>query len=238
MADLKLFHQNHPLPPQNNDMYGGCSGRVDQHTAAGIWLEGFRQWNEHILSEHTIQQPYTFGHNKEETSMDTTLLKLVDRGIDDDRFASDIAGIVLKELKSLSSSIPMLVAVDEYNAWSKGEFPNFKDFDGLAVTTERASLLRNFGKFVSGTSTMQRGAVMLAEDPFWVDGDRLVQDPSLRDSARVRYPDFDKAEMASFVKHHRSVGWMAAEASAQTLDTLTFLSKRNPRVVSELVQPM
>lgn len=89
--------------------------------------------------------------------MDTTLLKLVDRGIDDDRFASDIAGIVLKELKSLSSSIPMLVAVDEYNAWSKGEFPNFKDFDGLAVTTERASLLRHFGKFVSGTSTMQRG---------------------------------------------------------------------------------
>ena len=64
MADLKLFHQNHLSPP-NNDMYGGCSGRVDQHTAAGIWLEGFRQWNEHILSEHTIQQPYTFGHNKE-----------------------------------------------------------------------------------------------------------------------------------------------------------------------------
>jgi len=214
------------------------TGRVDQHTAAGKWLEGFRQWNEHILSEHTVQHPYTFGGNKEETSMDTTLLKLVDRGIDDDRFASDIVGIVLKELTSLSGTIPMLVAVDEYNAWSKGEFPQFKDFDGVAVTTERASLVRHFSKFVSGTSTMERGAVVLAEDPFWVDGDRLEQDPLLKDSARVRYPDFDKAEMASFVKHHRSVGWMAAEASAQTLETLTFLSKRNPRVLSELVQSM
>ena len=240
-TSTRTWYVPHTLSPSTHSLslsLPPSSGRVDQHTAAGSWLKGFRQWNAHILSEHTVQHPYTFGGNKEETSMDTTLLKLVDRGIDDDRFASDIIGVVLKELTSLSGTIPMLVAVDEYNAWSKGEFPQFKDFDGAVVTTERASLLRHFHKFVSGASIMERGAVVLAEDPFWVDGDRLEQDPLLGVSARVRYPDFDKAEMASFVKHHRSVGWMAAEASTQTLETLTFLSNRNPRVLSELVQSM
>lgn len=216
--------------------------RIDQHTTAGQWLEGFKEWNAGWLGEHTVSAPYVFGATKEQTNMDTTLLKLVERGVDDDRFACDIVGIMFKELGALSAERPLLLAVDQYNTLLHPEFPQFKDFEGVALTPERATLLRAFRKLIApaadGEGAMQHGAMVLAEDPRFVSTDRISADPMLKGSVRVRYPVLDQTELHAFAQHYRAAGWMAANPTTATLETLSYLSNRNPKILSGLMQGM
>jgi hypothetical protein len=65
----------------------------------------------------------------------------------DPSIACDVVGIVLKELRREGLGVPVLVAVDVYNAWMPSVFPKFLDFESRApVTRERASLIRHFLK--------------------------------------------------------------------------------------------
>jgi hypothetical protein len=65
----------------------------------------------------------------------------------DPSIACDVVGIVLKELRREGLGVPVLVAVDVYNAWMPSVFPKFLDFENRApVTRERASLIRHFLK--------------------------------------------------------------------------------------------
>jgi hypothetical protein len=173
------------------------------------------------------------------TALDTTLLKLVDRAIDDDRFATDTVGIVLKELLKLGQSSPLLVGIDAYNAWLSEDFPNFRDFEAAPMTAERAALIRHFNKFVTGAAGGAHvGAVVLVESQLFADEDVLAQDPQLSASTVVGYTNFDQSEFEAYVTQHYKSGWLSGTPRTKTLESLAFLTNRNPHRLAKLLQSM
>ena len=97
-------------------------GRVDMPVDAAEWLANFRKTNEPLLKSlalTTINQ-YTWS-KRDVTEVGTPLLDVIDFALSRTKYACDVMGVVLKELRLRASKgdVKLLVAVDGVNAfWS------------------------------------------------------------------------------------------------------------------------
>uniref|UniRef100_UPI00358F19AA small ribosomal subunit protein mS29 isoform X2 n=1 Tax=Myxine glutinosa TaxID=7769 RepID=UPI00358F19AA len=133
-------------------------GRYDQPTQAVNWLRKFRISNEKFLKEMKTQKAYTWTKS-EFTEEGTFLLDVLEKGIARPRVASDIVGMLFKELKqySLAKSVRMLVAVDGANSlWGRSVL---KKEDKSLIMTEELTLIWNLRKLIR--SDWSNGAIVL-----------------------------------------------------------------------------
>jgi small subunit ribosomal protein S29 len=98
-------------------------GRIDQPLDSADWLSYFRKMNEPLLTK-SKDVPVTVGRyvwSKRETSeVGTPLVEMIDFALGRVKYASDVMGAILKELRLQASAghLRTLVAVDGINAFS------------------------------------------------------------------------------------------------------------------------
>ncbi|XP_048367237.1 28S ribosomal protein S29, mitochondrial [Sphaerodactylus townsendi] len=126
--------------------------RFDQPLEASTWLKNFAITNEPFLKEIKTQQKYTWS-KRESSEEGSPLISIVEQGLNRVRSASDVVGVVLKELKQQSSrgSFKLLVAVDGVNSiWGR---TLLKKEDKSEVSPEELTLVHNLRKMMSNDWT-------------------------------------------------------------------------------------
>ncbi|KAL8184418.1 UNVERIFIED_CONTAM: 28S ribosomal protein S29, mitochondrial [Gekko kuhli] len=119
--------------------------RFDQPLEASTWLKNFAVTNERFLKEIKTQQKYTWSQ-RESTEEGSSLMSVVEQGLNRVRNSSDVVGVVLKELKQQSSrgSFKLLVAVDGVNSlWGR---TTLKKEDRSAVRNSRLPFWNGAGE--------------------------------------------------------------------------------------------
>nr|DBA13795.1 TPA: hypothetical protein GDO54_004835 [Pyxicephalus adspersus] len=133
--------------------------RYDQPLEASAWLKHFKASNEQFLSQILTQQRYVWSR-REATEEGTPLSVVVDQGLTRVKTASDVVGVVLKELKRQSGghAFRMLVSMDGANSlWGKS---SLRKEDKSDMLPEDLTLVHNFRKMVKNDWT--GGAVVLS----------------------------------------------------------------------------
>jgi small subunit ribosomal protein S29 len=117
-------------------------GRLDQPMDSADWLAYFRKMNEPLLLAKP-DPPVTIGRyiwsKRETTEVGTPLTELIDFGLGRVKYASDVMGAVLKELRLQASEGQwrLLIAIDGVNAlWSSTSIQREEDLRQLHPSTE------------------------------------------------------------------------------------------------------
>lgn len=95
-------------------------GYSDLNLDAASWLIHFKHQNSHILSRPEIKTTQDYVWNKrEKTTEGSTILELIDFGVNRLKYASDTIVALCQEVKSLSDNgvCKTLVAIDGFNAF-------------------------------------------------------------------------------------------------------------------------
>ena len=97
-------------------------GRIDQPLDAALWLSTFQKTNEPMLKslDLKIKNRYTWS-KRDISEVGMPLLEVVNFGLSRTKYACDVMGAVLKELRlhAMSGEVKVLVAIDGVNAfWS------------------------------------------------------------------------------------------------------------------------
>lgn len=147
--------------------------RLDQFIASKEWLAQFVAQNGDTLGDIGVAGTYEWDTPLNVDGLDTIkalaefgINALDENGDGDATIAADVVGVVLKELRREDLGVPVLVAVDVYNAWLRDAFPKWKDFDSKVVTRERSALIRHFTKITeapAGSKPLGAGGVVVAE---------------------------------------------------------------------------
>ncbi|XP_018420737.1 PREDICTED: LOW QUALITY PROTEIN: 28S ribosomal protein S29, mitochondrial [Nanorana parkeri] len=141
--------------------------RYDQPLEASAWLKHFKVSNEQFLSQVVTQQRYVWS-KREATEEGTPLGAVVDHGLSRVKTASDVVGVVLKELKRQSGgdAFRILVSMDGANSlWGRTSLKKENrinlslSFLSSQVSPEELTLVHNFRKMVKNDWT--GGAVVL-----------------------------------------------------------------------------
>lgn len=93
-------------------------GYVDLPLDAAAWLIHFKNQNQHLLSDLKVSKDYQWS-KREVTPKDSSLLELIDHGINRVKYACDCVVILAEEIKKLSTEgkCKTLVAIDGFNAF-------------------------------------------------------------------------------------------------------------------------
>ncbi|KAH3836983.1 hypothetical protein DPMN_110360 [Dreissena polymorpha] len=118
---------------------------------AGAWLKFFKTQNKHNLEKFTTSQEYKWSE-KESSPAGTPLLDIVTLGMDRVKFASDIIGVILKELRSQAAekNIKILVAIEGVNVLYK-DIQALKDENKRVINGQEISVFRNIQKMFEPT---------------------------------------------------------------------------------------
>jgi len=99
-----------------------CPGRIDQPLEAAEWLANFRKTNDPLLKSLNLRATNEYVWSKRETAeVGTPLVDVIEFGLSRTKYAADVMGAILKELRLAAGrkEIKVLVAVDGVNAfWS------------------------------------------------------------------------------------------------------------------------
>ncbi|XP_066466352.1 small ribosomal subunit protein mS29 [Tiliqua scincoides] len=122
--------------------------RFDQPLEASTWLKNFKIANERFLKEIKTQQKYMWG-KRDSTEEGSPLLDVVEQGLTRVKNASDVVGVVWKELKRQcpQGSFRLLVAVDGVNGlWGQ---TTLKKEDKSEISPEELTLVHNLRKMLA-----------------------------------------------------------------------------------------
>ena len=111
--------------------------RLDQPTVAVGWLSDFRTMNEPLLKKLDIRTTENYVWTKrDESKPNTSLCELIDFAQSRPKYATDVMGIILKELKSQCNAgkFKVLVAIDGINSlWGITIFKKEEDRTKLVL---------------------------------------------------------------------------------------------------------
>lgn len=218
--------------------------RFDQPMEASTWLKSFKITNERFLNQILTQQKYTWS-KRESTEEGRPLGEVVDQGLTRVKSASDVIGVVLKELKRQVplGSFRMLVAIDGVNAlWGK---TSLKKEDKSLVEPEELTLVHNLRKMVhndwnGGAIVMtvaQTGSLFMpvsAYLPHELLGKAGFE--ALDPFFPIQVPNYDELEFESCYQYYIERNWLQHE-KARTEEgkkELQFLSNWNPRELEKI----
>jgi len=206
--------------------------RLDQYAASARWLQRFMAQNGARLGDIAVAGSYDFDTPLDTSGLDT-LRDMAEFGVEaldaegegDPTIATDVVGIILKELRRQDLGTPVLITVDVYNGWLREVFPAFKDFDSKAVTPERASLIRHFLKATQTAKAVGAGAVLVAES---TKGGVVAKQP-LDGFDLTEYSEYTEDEVYTMLQHYRHRGYIVQDVSPAARSVLKHILSKNPR---------
>lgn len=193
-------------------------GRVDQPLEAVQWLSHFRSMNEPVLKPLNTINRYVW--NKRETSeVGTPLLELLEFGTNRAKYATDVMGVALKELRLQASNgnLRLLVATDGVNAfWST---TNLKQEDNrhrkhlpeeLTIVHNWKKLLRNDWRNGAVVCTVDGNALYPADTNRYLPLDLLGKDgfDLLDPFIPINVPAYNEREIHSCIDYYIDRKWI------------------------------
>eukprot|EP00038_Savillea_parva_P009092 m.181210 g.181210 ORF g.181210 m.181210 type:complete len:396 (+) comp15191_c0_seq1:124-1311(+) len=208
--------------------------RLDQYAASARWLSLFMAHNGDTLATIPVAGTYEWDTPLNHDGLDNLealarfgVGALDENGEGDPTIATDVVGVVLKELRREDLGRHVLVAVDVYNAWLRDVFPLWKDFDSKVVTRDRASLIQHFLRITEATDErpFAQGGVVVAESD--KGGTVALQD--LTGFAATEMTPYSREEIHALLKHFSELGFVPHELTGTQRDVLQLIISNNPR---------
>jgi len=220
------------------------TGRVDSPIAATEWLSYFWSMNSELISKlNVVTENKYIWNRRESTEIGVPLQEAIDFGINRAKYASDVVGLVLKEIKQQSSKgkFKTLVAIDGVNGFFQmTEIRREDDFNKFYHTSE-LTLVHNFKKLLSNDWT--GGAVVCTVDPHANN-----PESGMTDSYMPRYvlgkegfqwfdphipvfvPHYSNKEINSCLDYYTANNWLQhpAASTPKGRKEMIFLSGHNP----------
>merc|ERR1712150_256810 len=198
--------------------------------------------NKEILQKQDVRLKNSYRWSKRESSEEgSSLIEMVEFGLGRTKYATDIMGALLKELKTQANSdMKVLVAIDGVNAfWQESkvklEHPavGFYPAGELAIVHQFKKMLRNDWNGGAVVTTVDNRAIEPAGSPkvymplelLGTDGFELL-DPHIP----VHVPHYSEKEAISAIEYFIDRKWITTE-TASTEDgrrEMIFLSSKNP----------
>ncbi|XP_041463926.1 28S ribosomal protein S29, mitochondrial-like [Lytechinus variegatus] len=137
-------------------------GMYDQPALSSEWLKHFRSRNEHFLKEILTSKCYEWS-KREQTEAGQPLLSVIDQGLNRPKNATDVIGVVLKELQEQSSSgqYRLILAVKAVNGLF-AEMTNIRKPGGYIIPVNELRMAYHFKKMLKGHWT--NGAIIMTVD--------------------------------------------------------------------------
>lgn len=137
-------------------------GMYDQPALSSDWLKHFRSRNENFLKEIRTSARYEWS-KREDTEKGEPLLAVVDQGLNRPKNATDVIGVVLKELQLQSNSgmYRMILAVKAVNGLF-AEVTNIRKPGGYIIPVNECRMAYHFKKALKGNWT--NGAIITTVD--------------------------------------------------------------------------
>lgn len=218
--------------------------RYDQPLEASFWLKHFKASNEPFLSQIRTQQRYVWS-KREATEEGTPLGAVVDQGLTRVKTASDVVGVVLKELKRQSGrdAFRLLVSMDGANSlWGRS---SLKKEDRSILSPKELTLVHNFQKVLKNDWT--GGAVVLTVSQtgslFHRKSSYLPQEllgkegfDFLDPFIPIQVSKYSEKEFESCFQYYVARKWIQHEKARtdRGKEELMFLSNFNPREMEKL----
>lgn len=218
--------------------------RIDQPLEASIWLKNFKASNEHFLKQIQTQQRYVWS-KREATEEGRPLGEVVDQGIARIKSASDIVGVVLKELKRQSGTgaYQLLVSVDGVNAlWGR---TTLQKEDKSMVSAEELTLVHNLRKMLKNdwtggaiiTSVTHTGSLFKPKHTY-LPHELLGKDgfEALDPFVPIQIPNYNEKEFESCYQYYLERNWIQHELARteEGKKELLFMCNRNPREMEKI----
>ncbi|KAK2155125.1 hypothetical protein LSH36_248g02005 [Paralvinella palmiformis] len=137
--------------------------RVDTPVECAEWLNYFKEMNAHLIPEVKLQHTYVW-NRRESTEAGASLSELLEYGASRSKYAADVMGAVLKELRVQSSKgiLKTLVALDGVNAlWLPSKISRI-DNRNLKYKPDELTVVHNLKKML--TNDWSGGAIMSIVD--------------------------------------------------------------------------
>uniref|UniRef100_A0A8D0HKX2 Small ribosomal subunit protein mS29 n=1 Tax=Sphenodon punctatus TaxID=8508 RepID=A0A8D0HKX2_SPHPU len=218
--------------------------RFDQPLESSAWLKNFKMSNEQFLKEIKTQQRYLWS-KRESTEEGHPLGEVVEQGLRRVKNASDVVGVVLKELKRQCSlgAYRLLVAVDGVNAlWGR---TSLKKRDNSYVAPEELTLIQSLRKMVTNdwnggavvTTLSQTGAVSKPSSAY-LPHELLRKEgfDTLDPFIPIQVYNYTEWEFESCYQYYLERRWLQHERARmdEGRQELRFLSSANPQQLERI----
>ncbi|GAB1605926.1 28S ribosomal protein S29, mitochondrial-like, partial [Argonauta hians] len=223
-------------------------GRIDFPLIAVNWLNLFKSQNIEFLHDIKTTSKYIWS-KRESAEEGITLLELIEFGLTRPRYASDVVGIVLKEVKKLASNKKhrVLLAVDGVNGlWGS---TSVRDENKDYISSDKMSLFHNFRKMLNNDWT--NGVVVSIADvvanpsgqreqctPYYLLPKQAFE--LLEPFIPVYVPEYTDKEAHSCLDYYIDQLWLQ-NPKAKTDEgkkELIFLSNHNPGMLNRVCAPV
>jgi hypothetical protein len=226
-----------------------ASGQVDQSGDAAAWLQYFMASNHTMLTSTVMEGKYTWGSRKIVMPEKSSLLQLCNLGIREQRFASDVVGVLLKELRQHSNA-PILIAIDEASAFLEETTGTF-GFDRRLLKPQQLSLVDHFLGFIDGRKHLKSGAVVLATSSGqgilptkattpgtanFLSNAPVFPATSKKSFVQVQVPPFTDAEVATQLEYYQTQGWVRKQVDAKFQQGLKHLTDNLPGNIAQVAR--
>lgn len=223
-----------PKETSNSDKIPGI---IDLPIDAGKWLLYFKNQNINLLSNLDLKTSKNYEWSiREATASGSSLLEMIEFGINRVRYASSVIDALLNELKEAckADKCKVLAAMDAYNAfWS--DYTNIRNDNKVIVSPKQISLTSIFTNFVK--PDWCNGAAVLIVDnkankerresdhPGYLLGKDGFEhlDPFLP----ILLEHYTKSEFESIMEYYKERKWVR-NITSDGLKELWMLSNGNP----------
>lgn len=223
-------------------------GFLDINIDAASWLIHFKTQNADLLKKLDLKcsREYVWSQ-RESTAAESTLLELIEHGINRVKFATDTIAVLLDELKQQSTEgkCRTMVAIDGFNAFFHPK--TVMKFDNkIKATPDNITITQ---PFLSMTQSDWTGGVcLLVVDKWALSADRMESDlPKYLLGRRgfefldpfipMRVGSYNDAEFDSAINYYLDRKWIQNYIPGLDKE-LKFLSGRNAYKLKQLTAPL
>ncbi|KAK7084809.1 28S ribosomal protein S29, mitochondrial, partial [Halocaridina rubra] len=225
-------------------------GNFDHPSASAMWLQQFRSQNSDLLKDLqlTTGETYTWSR-REATEAGSSIMDLVEHGINRSRYSTDAVAALTKELKrnALEGRCKLAFVVDGMNSFFTPG--TLYKVDGVYVGPEKFTFYQAFMHFLQ--NDWKNGVIVGTVDLKANEGNR-------RESYLPRYllhkkgwetldpfvpipvKDYNEREMSSVLDYYTERNWIQTVdgTSEEARQELTAYSNHNPRSLMEICRSL
>lgn len=223
-------------------------GHLDINIDAAAWLIHFKTQNSDLLKKLDLKcsKEYVWSQ-RESTPADSTLLELIEHGINRVKFATATISVLLDELKlqSTQGKCRTMVAIDGFNAFFHPK-TLLKFENNIKATPKDITITEPFLNIVK--SDWSGGVVLLAVDKWALTEDRMESDLPMYLLRRKGFEHLDPFvpmrvnlysdfEFDNMINYYLERKWIPTYTSGLDKE-LKFLSGKNPYKLKLLTAPL
>lgn len=223
-------------------------GFIDLPLQSAAWLLHFKTQNTDLLGRNQLKTSKDYVWSKRETTpAGSTLLELVDHGINRAKYASEVIKVLLEEIKQQSTEgkVKTMVVIDGYNCLFY-ERTNIRGEHKVIIPTSKVTLTQPFQDIAS--YNWNNGLCVLSVDRIAQLGwDRPSHLPlhlltrkgfeHLDPFVPIGHGNYEENEFDNCISYYVNRRWI--QNVGQGFDTeLKFLSDRNPYKLMDLCKAL